>query len=111
MDDAGAGFASLRHIVRLAPEIIKLDPSLTQDIRFDPVRQAPANSLLTFARQTRSEVIVEGIEQSSDLFAWRNLGADGAQGYLLVRPGPLPVVGQFDLGSLRPAHRLELNRS
>lgn len=111
VDDAGAGFASLRHIVRLAPEIIKLDPSLTQDIRYDPVRQALADSLLTFARQTRSEVIVEGIEQSSDLFAWRDLGAHGAQGYLLARPGPLPVVDQIDLGSLRPAHRLKINRS
>jgi EAL domain-containing protein (putative c-di-GMP-specific phosphodiesterase class I) len=91
VDDAGAGFASLRHIVRLAPEIIKLDISLTQDIRHDPIRRALADALIRFADQTGSWLIAEGIETSADLSAWRGLGAQAAQGLLLGRPGPLPV--------------------
>jgi EAL domain-containing protein (putative c-di-GMP-specific phosphodiesterase class I) len=91
VDDAGAGFASLRHIVRLAPEIIKLDLSLTQDIRHDPIRRALADALIRFADQTGSWLIAEGIESMADLTAWRGLGAQAAQGYLLGRPGPLPA--------------------
>jgi EAL domain-containing protein (putative c-di-GMP-specific phosphodiesterase class I) len=91
VDDAGAGFASLRHIVRLAPEIIKLDISLTQDVRHDPIRRALADALIRFADQTGSCLIAEGIETSADLSAWRGLGAQAAQGYLLGRPGPLPA--------------------
>lgn len=88
VDDAGAGFASFRHIVRLRPEYIKLDLSLTQDLRNDPVRRPLAEALLRFAQQTGSCIIAEGIETSSDLATWRDLGAHAAQGYLLGRPVP-----------------------
>lgn len=91
VDDAGAGFASLRHIVRLAPDYIKLDLSLTQNLRADPVRSALAEALIQFADRTGSAIIVEGIETSADLATWQDLGAHAAQGYLLARPGPLPV--------------------
>lgn len=111
VDDAGAGFASLRHIVRLAPEYIKLDSSLTRDILFDPVRQALAKSLIHFAQQTGSLLIAEGIEQTSDLLAWRDLGAFAAQGYLLAPPGPLPVADRFDLASIRSWNKLNLPRA
>ncbi|MFA9430717.1 EAL domain-containing protein [Egicoccus sp. AB-alg2] len=91
VDDAGAGFASLRHIVRLAPEVIKLDRSLTQDLRHDPVRTALADCLIRFAKDTGTELIAEGIEHASDLATWRDFGAHAAQGFHLGRPGTLPV--------------------
>jgi EAL domain-containing protein (putative c-di-GMP-specific phosphodiesterase class I) len=91
VDDAGAGFASFRHIVRLAPDFIKLDLSLTQDVRGDPIRRALANSLIQFSRETGSLLIAEGIEEVADLTVWRELGAHAAQGYLLGRPAPLPA--------------------
>lgn len=91
VDDAGAGFASFRHIVRLAPEIIKVDMSLSQDVRHDPVRSALADALVGFANKIGSDLVVEGIERHADLAAWRQLGASAAQGYLLARPGPLPI--------------------
>jgi EAL domain-containing protein (putative c-di-GMP-specific phosphodiesterase class I) len=94
IDDAGAGFASLRHIVKLEPDLIKLDPSLTQDIRNDPVRRPLAEALLRFAERTDTRVVVEGIETVSDLADWYELGADAAQGFVLARPGSLP----FPLG-------------
>lgn len=91
VDDAGAGFASLRHVVRLEPELIKLDISLTQNLRGDPIREALADCLIDFARRTGSRLVAEGIEQAADLTTWVELGADAVQGYLLGRPGPLPV--------------------
>ncbi len=91
VDDAGAGFASLQHVVRLAPDIIKLDISLTQHVRNDPVRRALAAALVQFAEQTGSTLVAEGIETVADLTIWQNLGAHAAQGYLLARPAPPPV--------------------
>jgi EAL domain-containing protein (putative c-di-GMP-specific phosphodiesterase class I) len=91
IDDAGAGFSSLQHIVRLTPDIIKLDLSLTQHLHDDPVRRALADCLVRFARETGCELIAEGIEHANDLHTWSELGAHAAQGFLLGRPGPLPV--------------------
>jgi EAL domain-containing protein (putative c-di-GMP-specific phosphodiesterase class I) len=91
IDDVGAGFSSLRHIVRLAPDVIKLDPSLASGLGGDPIRRALAGALVQFAAQTGTLLIVEGIESIADLRHWQDLGADAAQGFLLGAPGPLPV--------------------
>ena len=86
VDDAGAGYASLRHILRLRPDYIKLDMTLTQGIDRDPDRRALASSLLTFAREVSATVIAEGIETEAELETLRSLGATLGQGYYLARP-------------------------
>ena len=86
VDDAGAGYASLRHILRLRPDYIKLDMTLTRDIDHDPDRRALASSLLTFAREVSATVIAEGIETEAELDTLRGLGATLGQGYYLARP-------------------------
>jgi EAL domain-containing protein (putative c-di-GMP-specific phosphodiesterase class I) len=91
VDDAGAGFASLQHILRLGPDLIKLDLSLTRDIDADPVRRALASSLVTFAFDVGAEIVAEGIETSSEQAALSSLGVGMGQGYHLGRPGPLPA--------------------
>jgi EAL domain-containing protein (putative c-di-GMP-specific phosphodiesterase class I) len=91
VDDAGAGFASLQHILRLGPDLIKLDLSLTRDIDADPVRRALASSLVTFAFDVGAEIVAEGIETSSEQEALRALGVGMGQGFHLARPGPLPA--------------------
>jgi EAL domain-containing protein (putative c-di-GMP-specific phosphodiesterase class I)/CheY-like chemotaxis protein len=87
VDDAGAGYASLRHILRLRPDYIKLDMTLTRDIDTDADRRALASSLLTFAREVSATVIAEGIETAAELETLRELGATLGQGYYLARPG------------------------
>jgi EAL domain-containing protein (putative c-di-GMP-specific phosphodiesterase class I)/DNA-binding NarL/FixJ family response regulator len=91
VDDAGAGFASLRHVVRLSPDFIKLDVTLTKQIDIDPVRQALAVSLSSFAEQVGAVVIAEGVESVTDLDALRQAGVRYAQGFLLGEPRPLPA--------------------
>jgi EAL domain-containing protein (putative c-di-GMP-specific phosphodiesterase class I) len=89
IDDTGAGFASLAHILKLAPEIIKLDRDITRGIDVDPVRRALAGALVSFAAETGAEVTAEGIETAAELDAARELGISCGQGYLLGRPGPI----------------------
>jgi len=91
IDDAGAGFASLRHIVRLAPDVIKLDISLTRDIDTDRARRALAAALVSFGREMGIGIVAEGIETDSELETLGELGVRSGQGYLLGRPGPLPA--------------------
>ena len=92
IDDAGAGFSSLRHVVHLSPDIIKLDMTLTRDVHRDPVRRALAASLTQFAEEMGIELIAEGVETAEELAALQAIGAHAAQGYLLARPDDLAAV-------------------
>lgn len=92
VDDAGAGFASMRHILNLQPNIIKLDMSLTRDIDTDPNRRALAKGLISFAHEIGSSITAEGVETESELEMLRRLGVDRAQGYYLSRPMPIEEV-------------------
>ena len=69
VDDAGAGYASMRHVLAIHPDIIKLDLSLTRGIDSDSPRRALAAALIEFARQTQSHVVAEGVETASELAA------------------------------------------
>lgn len=91
VDDAGSGFASFRHILKLKPDTIKLDQSLIRDIDHDPGSRALAAALITFARETGSCVVAEGVETDDELATLRTLGVSTAQGYLLGRPAALPT--------------------
>jgi EAL domain-containing protein (putative c-di-GMP-specific phosphodiesterase class I)/DNA-binding response OmpR family regulator len=93
VDDTGAGFASLRHILDLAPDYVKLDISLCRGIDHDAARRALAAALVAFTRDTNSVLIAEGIETPEELATLRDLGVQYGQGYLLGRPAPLPELG------------------
>ncbi|HET7310000.1 MAG TPA: EAL domain-containing protein [Mycobacteriales bacterium] len=88
VDDAGAGFASFRHVLELSPEIIKLDIHLTRGISNDLSRQALVRSLVAFAGDVGSTLVAEGIETPEDLQTLRDAHVPYGQGYLFARPGP-----------------------
>ena len=92
VDDTGAGYAGLRHLIALAPEVVKLDLSLTRGIDRDPARRALASALVRFGRDTGAEVVAEGVETPEELETLRALGVPWAQGYLIARPQPLADV-------------------
>ncbi len=96
VDDAGSGYASLRHILRVKPDLIKLDVSLIADIDHDRDKLALATGITSFAREVGIKVLAEGIETPAQLECVAALGVDYAQGYHLGRPGPLPSADPFD---------------
>jgi EAL domain-containing protein (putative c-di-GMP-specific phosphodiesterase class I)/CheY-like chemotaxis protein len=86
IDDAGAGFASLRHVLVLLPDVIKLDISLTQGIDRDRNRRALASAMISFAGEIGATIIAEGIETRDELDSLRSLGVRYGQGFYLGRP-------------------------
>ncbi len=89
VDDAGTGYAGLQQILRLRPDIIKLDMSLTRDLDTDHARASLVEAMTGFARKTGATVVAEGIETDAELAVLRELGVGCGQGYLLGRPGTL----------------------
>jgi EAL domain-containing protein (putative c-di-GMP-specific phosphodiesterase class I)/DNA-binding response OmpR family regulator len=88
VDDAGAGFASFRHILELHPDFVKLDIGLVREIDHDDVRQALVAGIVYFAKKSGCRLIAEGIETPGERDQLRSLGVDLGQGYLLGRPAP-----------------------
>ena len=89
--DTPPGHTAFRHILRLHPEYIKLDISLTRDIDRDHGRRALAAALIGFAREAGSELIAEAVETASELETLRKLAVQKGQGYLLGRPASFEV--------------------
>lgn len=92
IDDTGAGYASMRHILTIDPDIIKLDTSLTRNIHRDRRRRAFAGAMLEFARHTGSTIVAEGVESAEELDTLRELGIKEAQGFHLARPMALEAL-------------------
>jgi diguanylate cyclase (GGDEF)-like protein len=86
LDDAGAGYAGLQELIRVAPDILKLDRSLVQGAHADRSRYALLAALSSFAGSTGAAVCGEGIEDLADLRTLADLDATYAQGYALARP-------------------------
>ncbi|RUT33785.1 EAL domain-containing protein [Paenibacillus zeisoli] len=86
IDDAGSGYNSLKTLVYLKPEYVKLDRSLIQDIHLNPVQQQIVTILVEYANKSGTQVIAEGIERMEELAYLRERGVHMGQGYALGRP-------------------------
>src|SRR3954451_8930017 len=93
VDDAGAGYAGLNQVMRVQPDVIKLDRSLIEGVHSDSAKAALVEFFVMFARRVGAGVCTEGIETLEELRELINLGVSYGQGYLLGRPAePWPEV-------------------
>jgi EAL domain-containing protein (putative c-di-GMP-specific phosphodiesterase class I) len=88
IDDVGAGFSSLHHIVVTSPEVIKIDRSIVSGLHADPVLGKLVQSLVEFAHGCDIQVVAEGVETADESVALRRFGVDHGQGWHFGRPGP-----------------------
>ena len=89
VDDAGAGFSGLRHVVELRPHVVKLDLTIVRGIDADPSRQSLVAGMVHYARTTASHLVAEGVETAAEAEVLTGLGVELAQGYLFARPALL----------------------
>jgi diguanylate cyclase (GGDEF)-like protein len=87
LDDAGAGYAGLTQVMRVRPDIVKLDRNLTRAIHASPARMALVESFVRFARRVDTVVCAEGIETLDDLATLADLDVPWGQGFVLAHPG------------------------
>jgi diguanylate cyclase (GGDEF)-like protein len=88
IDDTGAGYAGLKQVMWVRPDIVKLDLDLTRGIHADQVRMALVESFTRFTRRVGAIVCAEGIESHDDMEALSNLDVPCGQGYAIGRPAP-----------------------
>jgi len=86
IDDAGAGHAGLKQLMRVRPDIVKLDRDLTHDIHRDVARMALVESFARFARDVGATVCAEGIESLDELAVLADLDVQWGQGFVLAQP-------------------------
>lgn len=91
VDDAGAGYACLTHVLALRPQYVKMDRGWVRGIESDPARQALVAGLRHFTRNTGSRLVAEGIETEAELAILRDLEVEMGQGFLLGEPRPVSV--------------------
>ncbi|GAA0573668.1 hypothetical protein GCM10010172_67850 [Paractinoplanes ferrugineus] len=114
IDDVGAGFSSLRHIVATAPDVIKLDRSIVSGVAGDHVLSVVVRALTDLAGAVGATVVAEGVETAADAATLAHAGVHLGQGWHFDRattPADLrdsyPVKREAALpqssGSTRPA--------
>ncbi len=86
VDDVGAGYASLAHVLELRPDVIKLDRALTMRIEDDAACRAFVTGVILLAYELGARVVAEGVETAGQLATFDGLGADWVQGYLMAKP-------------------------
>jgi EAL domain-containing protein (putative c-di-GMP-specific phosphodiesterase class I) len=105
IDDVGAGFSSLRHIVVTAPDVIKIDRSIVAGLDTDPVLETLIRSLVEFGHGCGVRVVAEGVETADEAAVLRSLGVDYGQGWHYGRPGPPEALAATTPPAAIPAPR------
>ena len=95
-DDFGKGHASLERIIKIKPDMIKLDRSLIENIDTDPSKVAFVKGIVQAAKIAKSLVLAEGVERWEEAEVAQSLGIDLIQGFLLHRPDSYEAI-QKDL--------------
>ena len=94
IDDFGAGYAGLTHLVDWRPDIIKLDMSLTRNINSDKVRRILVSGIISICKELDIKIIAEGIETKDEYLTLADMGINLFQGFMFAYPSfeSLPVV-------------------
>jgi EAL domain-containing protein (putative c-di-GMP-specific phosphodiesterase class I) len=103
IDDFGTGYSSLSYLNTLRADNLKIDRSFVRDIAFDRQSFFLIQGLVALAHSVGLKVVVEGVEDTGQLLAVRELGCDIVQGYLLGRPGPPLAITEIRESELQMA--------
>src|SRR3954471_24597203 len=111
VDDAGAGYASLQHIVALRLQFVKLDRWLVANLDEDEAKLAVIEALGTFCSRIDAWMVAEGIERSEEVAALQRLRVPLGQGFWLGRPdaamAPVTADRQEQIRRGRPVRQSE----
>lgn len=91
IDDYGMGHSNIVNLMRYAPQVIKIDRFLVENIHENKNKQLFVSSTVEFAKMNNVKVLAEGVETAEELRTVIQLGVDFVQGYYTGRPSLEPV--------------------
>jgi EAL domain-containing protein (putative c-di-GMP-specific phosphodiesterase class I) len=97
LDDLGEGYAGLSWLVKLTPDIAKLDMSLVRDLHQSRLKRELIGSLVAVCKRARTLVVAEGVETLEEAQVLTDLGCDLLQGYYFAKPS-LPFLKVLKIG-------------
>jgi EAL domain-containing protein (putative c-di-GMP-specific phosphodiesterase class I) len=86
VDDLGAGYAALTHLVRFEPDFAKIDLDLVRGVDENESKGMLVASLVHLCRALGVRLICEGVETQAEGRCLLDLGAELLQGYYFARP-------------------------
>lgn len=89
LDDIGEDLGHLDAMLKVNPDIIKLDKYFADDLANSSRKQRQLKLIQRFCRKKEIEIVLEGVETDDDLHAALHCGIPLIQGFLLGRPAEL----------------------
>jgi diguanylate cyclase (GGDEF)-like protein/PAS domain S-box-containing protein len=86
IDDFGTGYSNFEYLMRLEPDFIKIDGSITKGILEDKNSQIITSIMVEFAKKIDIKVIAEYVENKEIFEKIKELGVDKSQGYYFSEP-------------------------
>lgn len=93
LDDLGGGASSLGRLSRLPIDMIKVDVQFTKSMLCDGRCQAIVETLIEFARKTKLDCVLEGVETMDQVLGIARIGGRYMQGYFFDQPLNAEVAG------------------
>ncbi|MFZ0042548.1 MAG: GGDEF domain-containing response regulator [Solirubrobacteraceae bacterium] len=95
IDDFGTGHSSLASLRQLPVDALKIHQSFVSSLGSTPGGAELVGAVVELGHALGMTVVAEGVETDAQLAYLRDLGCDGAQGYLFS--GPVPEEGVHSL--------------
>jgi diguanylate cyclase (GGDEF)-like protein/PAS domain S-box-containing protein len=86
IDDFGTGYSSLSYLQHMPIDVLKIDKSFIDDMLESKQQRAVVTAIVTLAQTLNLAVVAEGVEESAQAEALRDMGCPYGQGYLFARP-------------------------
>ncbi|MFY8112573.1 MAG: putative bifunctional diguanylate cyclase/phosphodiesterase [Rhabdaerophilum sp.] len=93
IDDFGAGYSSLTHLLRFKFDVLKIDRGFIASLDDKPEAPMIVTSVVSLARSLGMQVVGEGIETPAQQRFLASAGCGALQGYLFGRPVPIRQLG------------------
>jgi diguanylate cyclase (GGDEF)-like protein/PAS domain S-box-containing protein len=88
LDDFGIGYSSLKYLLDLPFDSLKIDQSFVQSMIENEDAFTIVKAIIQLAKNLGLDVTAEGIETESQALALQSLGCERGQGFYLGRPSP-----------------------
>lgn len=93
IDDFGAGYSSLTHLLRFKFDVLKIDRGFIMSLDDKPEAPMIVTAIVSLARSLGMQVVGEGIETPAQHRFLASAGCGALQGYLFGRPAPFAQLG------------------